>query len=151
MLKKDYTDQDCSIARALEFVGERWTLLIVRELLRKPCRFVDLEQALAVAKNILTARLDAMCAVGIVKKTPLERRADWFEYRLTKKGRDLFPVVNALMAWGDRYAAPDGPPVILEHRCGHSPGHHLVCKHCGDPIDGHSVRVTYQRKRQNAR
>ena len=109
MLGSTYEGQNCSIARALESVGERWTLLIVRELLRGPQRFSDLAAALDISKNVLAARLDKLVDLKIVAKSQYEAARDWNEYSLTRKGYDLFPVVNALMAWGDRYEAPDRP------------------------------------------
>jgi DNA-binding HxlR family transcriptional regulator len=148
VLRSDYIEQDCSVSRALEVVGERWTLLIVRELLKKPCRFLELEQALVVAKNILTQRLEKMLATGLIEKHSVSASYDWSEYRLTPKGRDLFPVVNALMAWGDHYAAPDGPPLILEHSCGKAPGHKLVCEACGEDLHAHDLHIAYLRSPQ---
>ena len=145
MLKNDYVEQDCSVARALEVVGERWTLLIVRELLKKPSRFLELEHALVVAKNILTDRLEKMTLMGIVEKQPVPSSHDWSVYHLTEKGRDLFPVVNALMAWGDHYAAPDGPPLILKHSCGKAPGHQLVCESCGERLHQKDLQIAYVR------
>jgi DNA-binding HxlR family transcriptional regulator len=138
MLKNDYSDQDCSIARALEVVGERWTLLIVREPLKRPYRFLDLVASLGVAKSILTNRLKKMIALGIVQKTSLS------QYRLTAKDRDLFPVTNALMAWGDKYAAPNGPPAILLHTCGGRAGHKLVCQCCGEELRSRDLRISHQ-------
>jgi DNA-binding HxlR family transcriptional regulator len=143
MLKNDYADQDCSIARALEVVGERWTLLIVRELVRRPRRFLQLERTLAVAKNVLANRLQKMITMGIAEKASLSPARDWGEYRLTSKGRDLFPVIYALMAWGDEYAAPDGPPLVLKHKCGHNPGHKVVCKCCGEELRPQDLRVDH--------
>lgn len=142
MLNSDYRGQSCSIARALENVGERWTLLIVRELLRRPHRFAELERKLAVAKNVLTSRLDKLVKLEIVEKVPYTEARDWNDYRLTRKGQDLFPVISALMAWGDKHEAPNGPPVVLEHECGHAAGHKLVCAYCGDDIVPRAVRVT---------
>lgn len=141
MLNSDYTGQNCSIARALEAVGERWTLLIVRELLRRPHRFAELERKLGIAKNVLTNRLEKLVDLRIVERTPYTEARDWNDYRLTRKGKDLFPVISALMAWGDRYLAPDGPPVIFEHDCGHATGHKLVCAYCGDDVVARSVKV----------
>jgi DNA-binding HxlR family transcriptional regulator len=141
MLRNDYEGQDCSIARALEAVGERWTLLIIRELLRRPHRFDEIEDKLGIATNVLTARLNKLVDEGIVEKVRYTEARDWNDYRLTRKGRDLFPVLSALMAWGDRYEAPNGPPVILKHDCGHAAGHKLVCAHCGESVSPRTVRV----------
>ena len=134
MLKDDYPGQSCSIARTLEIVGERWTLLIVRELIRKPRRFLELEHALGMAKNVLTSRLAKLQATGIVEKEAVVENRDWGTYVLTRKGRDLFPVINAMMSWGDRHAAPDGPPITLLHSCGGKVGHKLVCECCGGDV-----------------
>lgn len=142
MLRSDYSGQNCSIARALEDVGERWTLLIVRELLRRPHRFAELERRLGIAKNVLSNRLDKLVEREIVEKVPYTDARDWNNYRLTRKGKDLFPVISALMAWGDKYEAPNGPPVVFEHECGHAAGHKLVCAYCGDDIVPRALSVT---------
>ena len=141
MLGTDYTGQNCSIARALEIVGERWTLLIVRELLLKSRRFSDLERRLAVSKNILTNRLDKLVQLGVVEGIAYEEARDWRRYTLTEKGRALFPVINALLNWGDVYDAPNGAPAIVEHSCGGPAGHRLVCETCGEPVDALNVHV----------
>lgn len=141
MLKSDYFGQNCSIARSLEIVGERWTLLIVRELIRRPRRFAQLERSLGIAKNVLTARLEKLVELAVVEKVPYSNRRDWNEYRLTAKGRDLFFVVNALMAWGDVYEAPHGPPAVVEHACGHPAGHKVVCEGCGGEVTPTNVRI----------
>ena len=135
MLRSDYIDQNCSVARALEVVGERWTLLIVRELLLAPRRFSELQRRLDAPKNVLTVRLEKLVSAGVVEKTEIDRVRDWNAYSLTKKGLDLYPVVGALMNWGDAYAAPEGPPVVVRHECGHTAGHRLVCEGCGEPLD----------------
>ena len=141
MLGTEYTGQTCSVARALEVVGERWTLLIVRELLLKSRRFSDLERRIGVSKNILSNRLDKLVRLGVVEAVTYEDARDWCRYELTEKGRALYPVISALMAWGDAYDAPDGPPAIVEHACGHPAGHRLVCEACGEPVDAHNVHV----------
>jgi DNA-binding HxlR family transcriptional regulator len=142
MLRNDYDSQTCSVARALEAVGERWTLLIVRELLRRPQRFTDLERTLGIAKNVLSARLEKLLALEIVSATPVADPRDWSTYGLTEKGTALFPVVAALMAWGDTYEAPNGPPAVFVHDCGHPAGHKLICVHCEQDLVIADVRVT---------
>lgn len=141
MLGNEYSDQNCSIARTLEVVGERWTLLIVRELLLKPRRFSDLERRLAVSKNILVTRLEKLAHSGIVATTSFDATRDWRIYELTDKGRALFPILNAMIAWGDVHAAPAGAPAVVEHNCGHPAGHRLVCAACGEQVDASSVQV----------
>ena len=141
MLGNEHRDQNCSLARTLESVGERWTLLIVRELMIRPRRFFELERRLLIAKNILVARLGKLVTNDIVEALPVEDTKGWKIYQLTPKGRDLFPLISAMIAWGDRYNAPHGPPVVLVHSCGHPSGHKLVCANCGESIDSESVRV----------
>jgi DNA-binding HxlR family transcriptional regulator len=139
MLKSDYAGENCSVARALEVVGERWTLLIVRELLNKAQRFSQLERRLAISKNILASRLEKLVEYGVVHAVAVDDPRDWNIYELTRKGHDLFPVINALMTWGDRYCAPHGPPLILHHSCGGRVHSTSVCKACGDEVDASSL------------
>jgi DNA-binding HxlR family transcriptional regulator len=141
MLKNDYPGQNCSIARSLEIVGERWTLLIVRELIRGPRRFLEIERATGIAKNVLAKRLERMAAEGLLNSTSVSESRDWVDYRLTKKGSALFPVLHALIAWGDTYASPNGPPLTLIHRCGGPVGHKTVCECCGESVRIGSVRA----------
>jgi DNA-binding HxlR family transcriptional regulator len=142
MLNSEYSGENCSVARALEIVGERWTLLIIRDLLTGPHRFAELQRKLGIAKNVLTVRLQKLVEQGVVEKSCRSGERDRNEYRLTRKGKDLFPVLSALMAWGDRYAAPPGgPPWIFEHECGHAAGHRVVCAYCGDDVIPRSVKV----------
>ena len=115
MLHDRYTGQVCSIARSLELVGERWTLLILRDLFLGHRRFEALQSRLGIARNVLAARLEKLVAAGIVERRRYSERPLRHEYRLTAKGRDLWPVLVALMQWGDRHAAPAGPPVLLAH------------------------------------
>jgi len=142
VLKSDYFGQNCSIARSLEVVGERWTLLIVRELLLRPCRFAELERRLGIAKNILATRLEKLAHFGIVEKIPYTKARDWNEFRLTEKGRGLFFAVNALMTWGDSYLSPNGAPAVVEHSCGHPTGHRVVCEACGEEVTPDNVHIT---------
>jgi DNA-binding HxlR family transcriptional regulator len=141
MLKSDYQNLNCSVARALESVGERWTLLIVRELLRRPRRFLQLERTLSISKNMLASRLEKLIQLEIVDKLPYEVARDWNTYHLTSKGKSLFPVISALMAWGDAYEAPNGPPAIFLHSCGRPGGYNSVCAACGGKVDADSITV----------
>jgi len=141
VLGSDYATQTCSIARALEAVGERWTLLIVRELLLRPSRFTDLLRRLGISRNILISRLTKLVDLEIVHTVNYAHNRDWNTYELTDKGKDLFPIISALMAWGDRYAAPNGPPAIFEHSCGHPVGHRLVCQTCDQPVSAETIHA----------
>jgi DNA-binding HxlR family transcriptional regulator len=120
MLKRDYEGQLCSIARTLEIVGDRWTLLVIRDVVLGNHRFDQLLTSLGVASNVLTDRLNRLVAEGILERVPYSERPDRFEYRLTEKGRELGPPLLALMQWGDRYVS-DKPPRIARRRSDRSP------------------------------
>ncbi|HEY2669572.1 MAG TPA: helix-turn-helix domain-containing protein [Rugosimonospora sp.] len=132
MLGRTYESQNCSAARALEVVGERWSMLIVRDaLFRGITRFSAFQRSLGIAPNILTARLDGFVAAGIMELRPHAERPAQHDYLLTEKGRDLAGVVVALTAWGDRWDAPDGPPIVFTHpECGDDVAQQLVCGTC---------------------
>ena len=126
-----YERENCSAARALELVGERWSLLIIRNaVFAGMTRFSDFERRLGIAPNILAKRLDGFVSAGLMELRPTG------EYLLTQKGRELGVVVMALTAWGDRWAAPEGPPILFRHdTCG---GDVLVsssCTGCGGSPD----------------
>jgi DNA-binding HxlR family transcriptional regulator len=114
MYRKRFDGMNCSIARALDEVGEWWTLLIVRECTQGTTRFDEFQSELGIARNVLTGRLERLIELEILERYPLEERANTFGYRLTEKGGELYPVLVALMQWGDRWLAPNGkPPVAL--------------------------------------
>ena len=115
MLKRDYEGQVCSIARSLELVGDRWTLLIVRDLILGLGRFDEFVESLGIASNVLTDRLNRLVEEEIAERIPYSERPDRFEYRLTAKGRELGPVLLALMQWGDRNVSKK-PPRIARRR-----------------------------------
>src|SRR5260370_40976147 len=113
MLGRTYDAQNCSAARALELVGERWSLLIIRNaLFAGHTRFGDFQRSLGVAPNILTTRLDSFVAAGLMERRRYSEHPEHYEYLLTGKGRDLSPGIGALSAWGDQHAPPHGPPGI---------------------------------------
>ncbi len=128
---------NCSIARTLEVVGEKWSLLVLREAFWGVRRFDDLQRNLGVARNVLSARLETLVAQGLLTRTPYREggQRTRFEYRLSAAGRDLYPVLVALMQWGDRHRGdPSGPPVVLHHRgCDLQAGAAVVCA-CGQQL-----------------
>lgn len=136
MLKRDYETQVCSIARSLEIVGERWSLLILRSVLLGVNRFDDLLDALGITRSVLTSRLGRLVDEGILERVPYQEHPPRFEYRATDKGRDLWPVLTHLLRWGDEYYPdPQGPPRVIEHTgCGGHPDDHLLCDRCGEPL-----------------
>jgi DNA-binding HxlR family transcriptional regulator len=111
MLKRDYEGQVCSIARTLEVVGDRWTLLVVRDVVLGNHRFDELLRSLGVASNVLTNRLSRLVAEDILERVRYSERPERFEYHLTRKGRELGVCLIALMQWGDRHLS-DRPPRI---------------------------------------
>jgi DNA-binding HxlR family transcriptional regulator len=139
MLKRDYQGQNCSIARTLELVGERWSLLILRDVFRGLRRFDQLQENLGIATNILSSRLDRLVEAGILGRIRYQERPDRYEYALTDKGRELRVPLLALMHWGDRHLAPDGPPMLVSHDdCGGTLTAQLVCSDCGRlPVEAH--------------
>lgn len=112
MLKRDYAGQNCSIARALEVVGERWTLLIIRDLLLGLRRFDELQQSLGIARNVLTDRLKRLVDAGLLERVRYSERPERFEYRLTDKGRELEVALAGLRQWGDKHIS-EKPPRLL--------------------------------------
>jgi DNA-binding HxlR family transcriptional regulator len=133
MLGNDYRGQTCSIAGALEVVGERWSLLIIREIMLGVRRFEAIQRDLGIARNVLQSRLERLAEQGVLERRAYQQHPPRFEYRLTESGLDLWPTLVALMQWGDRHARPaGGPPVLLEHRkCGGAVDEHRVCARCG--------------------
>src|SRR3954447_21035188 len=115
VLPNTYRGQNCSIAGALELGGEPWTLLILRDAMLGPRRFDDFQRNLGVARNVLQARLERLVEEGVLRRVRYQERPERYEYRLTRKGVDLWPVLVSLMKWGDKHVAPAGPPVIIRH------------------------------------
>ena len=143
MLPRTYDNQVCSIARSLEAIGDRWTLLVIRDLFLGLRRFEDLQRDLDVARNVLTDRLGRLVEEGIVERRLYQERPERYEYRLTAKGLDLWPVMISLLKWGDRYAPDEGgPPTWVVHRdCGGEIDERFNCSRCGEPLDARSAQV----------
>ena len=117
MRRTSFSDMSCSIARCLEQVGDGWTLLIIREAFFGTRRFGEFQSHLGIAPNVLTARQQGLVQHGILQAMAESENGRVLDYRLTDKGRDLFPIVIALLQWGDRHApAPEGPPVQVVDR-----------------------------------
>jgi DNA-binding HxlR family transcriptional regulator len=120
VLKRDYEGQNCSIARALEVVGERWTLLIVRDVFLGLRRFDQLQASLGIARNVLTDRLNRLVEEGILERVRYSERPARFEYRLTRRGRELNIALTALRQWGDTYLS-EKPPHLLRRKADRKP------------------------------
>ncbi len=143
MLGSSYEGQVCSIARALEVVGERWSLLIVRDALLGLRRFDEFQDSLGIARNVLTDRLTKLVDHGIFERVPYQDRPPRYEYRLTSAGQQLSTALLALMHWGDRHlAGEDGPPRLVEHAgCGGSVVEQLACSACGQTLTPEQLRT----------
>jgi DNA-binding HxlR family transcriptional regulator len=143
MLGSDYDNQTCSIAGALEVIGERWSLLIVRDVFLGMRRFDEIQSDLGIARNVLQARLCKLLDQGVLEKRLYNEHPPRYEYRLTEKGIDLWPAIVALMRWGDRHCmSSTGPPVLLEHRgCGGRVDEHLICESCGARLSARDARA----------
>jgi DNA-binding HxlR family transcriptional regulator len=139
MLGNCYDRENCSAARALEVAGERWSLLILRNAaFGGMTRFSEFEKALRIAPNILAARLERFVEEGLMTVAP--GSAGHQEYHLTEKGMDFKPVIVALTQWGDRWAAPDGAPIVYEHeQCGHRLRFGVYCKTCDESVPAKEV------------
>jgi DNA-binding HxlR family transcriptional regulator len=142
MRRKSFEDMNCSVAQCLEAVGEWWSLLIVRDAFLGIRRFDDFQARLGISRNVLNQRLSRLVEQGVLVRVPYQEHPPRYDYRLTDKGRDLWPVVTAMRQWGDKWAAPDGPPVEIVHTaCGHVSEAVPTCSHCGEPLDARGVRA----------
>jgi DNA-binding HxlR family transcriptional regulator len=120
MLKRDYDGQNCSVARALEIVGERWTLLIIRDAFLGRRRFDEFQESLGISRNVLTERLGRLVDEGILERVLYQEHPARYEYRLTTKGRDLHLALTGLRQWGDAYLS-EKPPRLLRSKADHRP------------------------------
>jgi DNA-binding HxlR family transcriptional regulator len=143
VLRHDYPGQVCSIANALEVVGERWTLLIVRDVMAGNRRFGELQKGLGIARNVLAARLQRLVEEDILERRPYQESPPRHEYFLTEKGLDLWPSLVALLGWGDRHSDyPDGPPLqILHKECGGPVSDRGICESCGKVLQAREARA----------
>lgn len=143
MLHRDYDSQVCSVARSLEVVGERWTLLLIRSVMIGVRRFDDLQAHTGVTRSVLTTRLRRLVDEGVLWRSQYQDRPARYEYRLTEKGAELWKVIEVLCQWGDaHYPEPAGPPRLTVHRgCGGRPDGHFVCRDCGDALEDGDVEI----------
>jgi DNA-binding HxlR family transcriptional regulator len=137
---RGYPEVDCGTARALEIVGDRWTLLIVRSLMLGSRRFGELEAELGVSTNMLERRLGSLVGDGLVVREAYGAHPSRFDYLLTEKGKALFPVIASLMQWGDEQLGGGEGPVSLSHEgCGGILDAHRICRRCGRPLEMEDV------------
>jgi len=134
---------NCSIFRTMDVLGDRWTLMVLREAFMGVRRFTDMQRDLGVARNVLTDRLNHLVELGVLERRQYQDRPVRSEYRLTDMGKALQPVLLSLMHWGDVYLSPDWPPALIEHEtCGHVTAPLMVCEHCREPLTTRNVKAT---------
>lgn len=143
MERTSFRDMNCSVAQCLEVVGEWWSMLIVRDALLGVTRFDDFQARLGISRNILNRRLTHLVDEGVMERVPYQEHPPRSEYRMTKKGRDLWHVLTAMRQWGDQWApAPDGPRVQLVHKgCDHPAELVPTCSECGESLTVADVRA----------
>jgi DNA-binding HxlR family transcriptional regulator len=142
MDRKSFSDMHCSVAQCLEVVGEWWSLLIVRDAFLGIRRFDEFQSRLGISRNILNQRLTRLVETGVLTKVPYSEHPPRSEYRLTDKGRDLWPVITTMRQWGDKHAAPNGQPLqLIHHECGQISEAQLVCSICGEQIGPRDVEA----------
>jgi DNA-binding HxlR family transcriptional regulator len=133
--------RECSVARTLEIVGEKWALLAVREVFLGNRRFDEMTRRIGAPRDTLAARLRSLVSAGILERRQYSEHPARYEYRLTKAGQELYPVILTLMRWGDKHlAGDDGPPMAFEHACGHPLVAKVVCEACGEPVRAREAR-----------
>jgi DNA-binding HxlR family transcriptional regulator len=131
----------CSVARTLDIVGEKWAILALREVFLGNRRFDDMIRRTGAPRDTFAQRLRTLADAGILERRQYSERPPRFEYHLTEAGADLYPVITALREWGDRHLAGDeGPPLVIEHSCGHVLATQLTCQACGQVVSPGETR-----------
>jgi DNA-binding HxlR family transcriptional regulator len=139
----EIAEQDCSIAKALSVVGDRWSLLVIREAFHRVRRFEDFQERTGAPRPVLAERLKTLVDNGVLERRRYSERPARDEYRLTPKGLDLYPVVVALLGWGDKWMTDGPPPVELRHRdCGEIVHPELACPSCGEFVGPRDMEAT---------
>ncbi|HZQ79586.1 MAG TPA: helix-turn-helix domain-containing protein [Acidimicrobiia bacterium] len=143
MKRTEFASWPCSIARSVDLLGDWWTPLVLREAFLGVRRFDDMQRSLGIGRNVLTQRLKRLVEEGMLDRVRYQEKPDRYEYVLTEKGRDFYPVLAAMSAWGDRWlSGEEGPPVIFHHQpCDHDMRAKVVCSECGEEIKVRDVRV----------
>jgi DNA-binding HxlR family transcriptional regulator len=142
MRRTSFDGMNCSVAQCLEAIGEWWTPLLIRDLFMGVSRFDDFQARLGISRNILTERLNRLVELGVVDRIPYQHHPERYDYRLTEKGADLWLVMTAMREWGDRWAAPQGPPLEVVHRaCDHVTTIVPTCSECGEVLERRDLRM----------
>lgn len=140
---EDLAAQPCSMARSTAVIGDRWTLMILRDCFLGVRRFEAFQQRLGISRTIIADRLKLLVEEGVLRRVPYQESPTRHEYRLTEKGLELHPAMMALVAWGDRhYADERGPPMLHRHKaCGCDFRPVQVCSECGEPVTAREVET----------
>jgi DNA-binding HxlR family transcriptional regulator len=143
VLSREYPGQACSAARTLELIGERWTLLVIRDVFAGNRRFDQMQRSLGIARNVLAARLQRLVEEGILEKRLYSHNPARHEYFLTEKGLDLWPILIALIGYGDKHlAGSEGPPQLILHKeCGGQVNDRRICERCGKQLEVREARA----------
>lgn len=143
MKRTDTSGWPCTIARSVNVLGDHWNLLIIRQACLGTRRFDDFQSALGIGRNILSQRLGLLVEEGLLTRVEYQEHPTRYEYRLTDKGREVFPILAAMAAWGERWlTGPEGTPLVLHHTtCGHDMHAVVVCSECGGSLDVRAVRA----------
>lgn len=142
MRSKDVGTQICSVARTLGVIGDRWTMMVLREAFLGTRRFDDIQAQIGAARHIVADRLKKLVEHGILERRRYQERPSRYEYRLTEKGLELYPILLSLATWGDKWMDQgEGPPVELLHKeCGEVMKPILTCSECGKPVGPRNVQ-----------
>ena len=146
MRRTRFDDWPCPIARTTDLIGDWWTPLVLREMFSGRRRFAEIQTTLGIPRAVLAARLDRLVDEDMVRRVEYEQHPPRFEYRLTEKGIDYYPVLLMLLRWGDKYyVSPEGPPLLLRHKAdGHDLEPAVTCSCCGQPVEPHAVEFEVQ-------
>lgn len=143
MTRTDTSGWPCTIARSADLLGDGWVLLVMRQACLGVRRFEDFQRSLGIGRKILTMRLKRLVDEGLLDRVEYQQNPVRHEYRLTDKGRDVYPILAAMAAWGDRWmTGPEGTPLVLHHTsCDHDMQAVVVCSHCAEPIHVRDMRA----------
>jgi DNA-binding HxlR family transcriptional regulator len=136
-------DEQCSLARTVAVIGDRWTLLILRECFLRTRRFEEFQSRLGITRHLLSERLKKLVRFGVLRRVPYQDSPARYEYILTQRGLDLYPIVMAIVHWGDTHMVDErGRPLLHEHKsCGRLFNPVMICSECGEPIKARQVHV----------
>lgn len=145
MQRTDTSRWPCTIARSVSILGDHWNLLLIRQACMGTRRFGDFQAALGTGRNILSQRLARLVEEGLLSRVEYQHKPARYEYRLTEKGREVYPILAAMAAWGDRWlTGPEGTPLILHHAsCDHDMHAEVRCSQCGEQLDVRDIRARY--------